>query len=79
METSPLSSTMIHPTAVVDPTVRLGQGVEIGPYCVVTGNVELGDRVKLISHVAVAGPAKTTIGADSILYPFCSMDIFPKT
>jgi UDP-N-acetylglucosamine acyltransferase len=73
MGTSPLSSTKIHPTAVVDPTVRLGQGVEIGPYCVVTGNVELGDRVKLISHVAVAGPAKTTIGADSILYPFCSI------
>lgn len=63
----------IHPTAVIDETVVLGKGVEIGPYCVVTGNVELHDFVKLHSHVVVAGPTKTTIGEGCEIFPFASI------
>ncbi len=39
----------IHPTAIVDPSAKLGAGVEIGPYAVLGPNVELGEG-------AVVGP-----------------------
>lgn len=69
----PLTSTNIHPTALLDKTVNVGEGVEIGPYCVVTGHVDLHDRVKLHSHVVVAGPTHTTIGAATEIFPFASI------
>lgn len=68
-----MSQTRIHPTAVIDKTVHLGTDVEVGPYCVLTGHVELGDGVKLHSHVAIAGPAKTTLGARCTVFPFASL------
>lgn len=46
--------TQIHPTAVIEPTVKLGARVTIGPYCVLSGNATLEDDVHLISHVVVA-------------------------
>lgn len=58
----------IHPTAVVDPGATLGEGLEIGPYCVVGAGVYLGDRCKLQSHVVIQGP--TQIGADNEFYAF---------
>ena len=39
--------TEIHPTAIVEPGARLGEGVMIGPYCCVGGKVELGDGATL--------------------------------
>ena len=58
----------IHPTAIIDPAAHLGEGVEIGPYCLIGPDVTLGDRCQLHSHVVMAGPA--VIGADNIFYPF---------
>jgi UDP-N-acetylglucosamine acyltransferase len=40
-------SAAIHPTAIVDPSVRLGDGVEIGPWVMVGPQVTLGDRCRL--------------------------------
>ena len=51
----------VHPTAIVEDGARVGSDVRIGPYCLVGGEVALGDGVELLSHVAVAG--RTTIGA----------------
>ena len=61
----------IHPTAIVDDSVKLGVNVTIGPYSCVTGNVELGDNVVLESHVVVTG--NTKIGAETHIYPFASI------
>jgi UDP-N-acetylglucosamine acyltransferase len=66
----------IHPTALVDPAVRLGEGVTIGPYCVVDGMVELGDGVALLSHVVVTG--RTRIGRGSKIFPFASIGHVPQ-
>lgn len=66
----------IHPTAIIDAAARLGRDVTIGPYCVIGPLVELGDGVRLVSHVSVAG--KTRIGAGSILYPFASIGHPPQ-
>ncbi len=61
----------IHPTAIIDPSARLGAGVEIGPYCVIGADVTLGDECVLASHVTIAGP--TTIGARNRFYPYTSI------
>ena len=61
----------IHPTAIIDDSVKLGKNVTIGPYSCVTGNVELGDNVVLESHVVVTG--NTKIGAETHIYPFASI------
>jgi UDP-N-acetylglucosamine acyltransferase len=62
--------------SVVDPAAKLGEGVEIGPFCTVGPDVSLGDGVKLISHVAVAG--RTTIGARTRVFPFASLGHEPQ-
>ncbi len=66
----------IHETAIVDPQARLGTGVEIGPYCIVGSDVQLGDGVVLLSHVVVAG--RTTIGPRTQIFPFASIGHRPQ-
>jgi len=66
----------IHPTAIVDAGASLGEQVNIGPYCVVGGNVVLADRVTLHSHVVVEG--RTILGADSEVYPFAVLGAPPQ-
>jgi UDP-N-acetylglucosamine acyltransferase len=57
----------IHPTSIVEDGAVLGAGVEIGPFCHVGPRVTLGEGVRLISHVSIAGV--TTIGARCKIYP----------
>ncbi len=66
----------VHATAIVDPQARLGDRVEIGPYCIVDPDVELGDGVILHSHVVVAG--RTKIGARTQIFPFASIGHRPQ-
>ncbi len=63
-----MTSTSVHPTAIVSDEAQLGDGVEIGAYCIVRGPVTLGDGVRLISHVCIDGPGQ--IGAGTIVHPF---------
>ncbi|MGB5623753.1 MAG: acyl-ACP--UDP-N-acetylglucosamine O-acyltransferase [Gammaproteobacteria bacterium] len=67
---------MIHPSAIVDPGVKLGDGVEIGAYAVIGAGVELGDRCRVGSHAVIKGP--TRIGSASHIYPFCSIGDDPQ-
>lgn len=57
----------VHPTAVVDPAARLGEGVEIGPHAVVGPDVALGDRVVVGPNAVVLG--RTAIGEETRLSP----------
>ncbi len=66
----------IHATAVVDPSAKLGTGVEIGPFCVIGPNVELGDGVAVLSHAVITG--RTTLGGHSRVYPFASIGQTPQ-
>ena len=66
----------IHPTAVVEDGARLGADVEIGPFCHVGSSSKLGDGVRLISHVSIAGD--TRIGARTAIYPFASIGHPPQ-
>jgi UDP-N-acetylglucosamine acyltransferase len=66
----------VHPSAVVDPAARLGEGVVVGPFCCVGSEVELGDGVRLVSHVVVEG--RTRVGAGSVVYPFAVLGTPPQ-
>jgi UDP-3-O-[3-hydroxymyristoyl] glucosamine N-acyltransferase len=43
----------IHPTAVIDPTAKIGAEAHIGPYVVVGPGVKLGDHATLLPHVVL--------------------------
>ena len=62
-----MSDTIIHPTAIVEDGAEIGEGVEIGPFCTVGARAVLRDRVRLVSHVTIAGI--TEVGEDCVLYP----------
>jgi UDP-N-acetylglucosamine acyltransferase len=64
---------MIHPTAVIHSKARVGDGCEIGPYCVVGEHVELGVGCKLHSHVVIDG--HTRLGARNEIFPFASIGL----
>lgn len=54
--------TEIHSTAIVDATATIGQGVRIGPYCVIGRNVSVGDGTRIDSHVVIE--ENTSLGKD---------------
>lgn len=45
--------TSIHSTAIVSPRAELGEGVTVGPYCIVSGHVKIGDGTILSSFVTL--------------------------
>lgn len=48
-----MSSARIHPTALVDTNVDLGENVTIGPFCIVRGPSRLGDGTILMERVSI--------------------------
>jgi UDP-N-acetylglucosamine acyltransferase len=66
----------IHPTAVVAPKAKIPGSCEIGPYCVVGANVEMGENCRLISHVVLEGPSK--LGGNNRIFPFASIGMGPQ-
>ncbi|MDE0813340.1 MAG: acyl-ACP--UDP-N-acetylglucosamine O-acyltransferase [Alphaproteobacteria bacterium] len=66
----------IHATAVIDPNAMMGKDISIGPYCIVGQDVNLGDGVRLHSHVVIDG--RTTIGTETQIYPFSSIGLPPQ-
>ncbi|HVX65169.1 MAG TPA: acyl-ACP--UDP-N-acetylglucosamine O-acyltransferase [Bryobacteraceae bacterium] len=66
----------IHPTAIVDASARIAEGAEIGPYCIVGAEVEIGARTRLMAHVYLEGP--TWIGEDNLLFPYSSIGVAPQ-
>ena len=66
-EFNPLPKPGIHPSAVVDPSAKLGAGVHIGPQAVVEADAEIGDGVTISAGCYIG--AQTCIGGGSRLYP----------
>jgi len=61
----------IHSTAIVEEGAKLADGVKIGPYCIVGGEVTIGENTVLDSHVVVEGI--TEIGENNRIYSFVSI------
>lgn len=70
------SEIVIHSTAIIDPTARLGAGVQVGPYSVIGPDVEIGENTWIASHVVIKGP--TRIGRDCKIYQFNSIGDHPQ-
>lgn len=50
----------IHPTAIVAPSVVIGDGNHVGPYAVIEGDVRIGDGNWIGPHVTIGTPAQYT-------------------
>ena len=57
-----MSSTRIHPTAIVSPDAQLGAGVEIGPFAIVGESCSLGDGSVIAARATLE--RNVTLGAN---------------
>jgi UDP-N-acetylglucosamine acyltransferase len=64
-------ATTIHPTALIDPSAELADGVEVGPYCIIGAGVVLGEGCWLQHHVTILGPSR--IGARNRFFAYASI------
>ena len=71
-----IHSPAIHPTAIVHPGARLGQGVEIGAYALVGEHVEIGEGTIIGAHVVIEGHTK--IGRENHIFQFSSIGAIPQ-
>lgn len=53
-----MTTSKIHPTAVIDDTVRIGKNTYIGPYTTIKGNVIIGSNSYIASHVSIGEVAE---------------------
>jgi UDP-N-acetylglucosamine acyltransferase len=63
----------IHSTAIVHPTARIASTADIGPYCIIGEEVEIGPGTRLMANVYAEGP--TWIGEDNIFYPYTTVGV----
>jgi len=64
---SPPVAQGIHPTALITPTARLANGVAVGPYAVVEGDVQIGAGSEIGAFCFLGSSAK--LGENCRLYP----------
>ncbi|WP_263078880.1 acyl-ACP--UDP-N-acetylglucosamine O-acyltransferase [Endozoicomonas sp. Mp262] len=65
------SKTGIHPTAIVDPSARLADDVQVGPWTYIGPDVEIASGTVIHSHVVIKGP--TRIGRNNRIFQFASV------
>jgi UDP-N-acetylglucosamine acyltransferase len=66
---------LVADTAWVDPSARLEDGAEIGPFCIVGPGTSIGRDTRLAGHVCIH--AGTILGASNIIHPFCVLGAEP--
>src|SRR5208337_3299206 len=66
----------IHPTAIVDSRARIAESAEIGPYCIVGPDVEIGARTRLMANLYLEGPL--AIGEDNVFFPYSTVGVAPQ-
>ena len=63
----------IHSTAIIDSQARISETADIGPYCIIGAEVEIGAGTRMMANVFCEGPA--WIGADNIFYPYTTVGV----
>lgn len=71
-----MSESCAHPSAVVEPGARLGAGVQVGAFCYIGAEVEVGDGSVFGPHCSVHGP--TRIGHDNRFIGHCAIGGEPQ-
>lgn len=64
----------VHPTAVIDPSAKLGKNVSIGPNVVISRDAVIGDNTAIKANCYVGKGAK--IGSDCLLHPSVNVGDF---
>lgn len=67
---------MIHPTAIIDESASIADGVSIGPYSVIGAQVEIDSGSWIGPHVVINGPTK--IGKNNKIFQFASVGEDPQ-
>jgi UDP-N-acetylglucosamine acyltransferase len=67
---------IIHPTAIIDDGVQLGDRLKIGPYSIIENDVIIGDDVEIASHVLVA--SGTRIGRNCRVFQGAVLGTIPQ-
>lgn len=62
---------MIHQTAIIDPTARIADNVEIGPYSIIGADTSIGEGTVVGPHVVIG--SHTEIGKNNRFYQFSSI------
>ena len=67
---------LIHPSAIIDPSALLDNGVEVGPFAVIGAGVEIGAGTRIGPHAVIRG--QTRIGRDNRIFQFASVGEDPQ-
>ena len=67
---------LIHETALVDPSASLADDVEVGAFSIIGPNVTIGQGSRIGPHVVVTG--RTTIGKNTRIFQFASIGEEPQ-
>lgn len=62
---------LIHPTALIDPSAQLAEDVQVGPYTIIGPQVSIGAGTIIGPHVVIKGP--TTLGKRNRIFQFASV------
>jgi UDP-N-acetylglucosamine acyltransferase len=71
-----MTTSLIHPTAIIDPKAQLDSSVSVGPYSVIGPQVKLGKGSTVGAHCVIEG--HTTIGIDNRIFQFNSIGAVPQ-
>ncbi|MEB3313034.1 MAG: acyl-ACP--UDP-N-acetylglucosamine O-acyltransferase [Cyanobacteriota bacterium] len=71
-----MTTTLIHPTAVIHSGARLHPTVQVGPYAVIGEQVTIGAGTQIGAHVVIDG--QTTIGAENRIFPGTAIGLEPQ-
>jgi UDP-N-acetylglucosamine acyltransferase len=67
---------LIHPTAVIDPSAQLDEGVEVGAFAIIGPDVQIGGGTRVGPHALVRGPS--VLGRDNEIFQFASVGEDPQ-
>ena len=65
----------VHPQSLIDPSARLGDCPDVGPFVAISSNVTIGDRCRIMAGSVVGEGCK--LGDDVLLYP--NVVLYPGT
>lgn len=66
----------ISPLAQVDPKAKLGDGISVGPFCVIEADVEIGDNCVIRANCSILNGSR--IGKRNLFYEGCIISADPQ-
>jgi UDP-N-acetylglucosamine acyltransferase len=70
-----MSKIKIHPTAIIDSSAQIEEGVEIGPFCIIGEKVKIGQDTTIQSNAVIE---HAEIGANCKIFHFVSIGLPPQ-